>query len=199
MDNERVGTWTDSEDASVYGGNLLRGDTVRLRRLREDDLSQLDEWWADPQWSGLQQLLVRPRPDGATADMFRKWSVNTSPGDVGFSICDLLSDELIGHGTLLGAQLPIRAASLALMLAPGHIGRGYGTDAVKTLVRYGFLEMGLNRIELRVWGYNSRARRAYAKAGFREEGIRREVAFHDGTYHDEVIMSVLRSEWEASR
>ncbi|HEY0260817.1 MAG TPA: GNAT family protein, partial [Lacisediminihabitans sp.] len=96
-------------------------------------------------------------------------------------------------------QLPVRAATLALMIGPDHHGKGYGTDVVRTLTRYGFLEMGLNRIEIRVWAFNSRARRVYHRAGYREEGIRRDAVFHDGEYHDEVILSQLRREWTPSR
>ncbi|HEY0259197.1 MAG TPA: GNAT family N-acetyltransferase, partial [Lacisediminihabitans sp.] len=142
--------WIDSQQANEYGSGLLAGEAVRLRGLQEADLPLLDTWWADPRWSALQQVLVRPRPERATADMFRDWSVNTSAGSVGFSVCAIESGELIGHATLSGAQLPVRAATLALMIGPDHHGKGYGTDVVRTLTRYGFLEMGLNRIEIRV-------------------------------------------------
>ncbi|WP_345372551.1 GNAT family N-acetyltransferase [Frondihabitans cladoniiphilus] len=142
---------------------------------------------------------MRPRPEGAAAEMFREWSANTGPGSVGFSVCSLATDELVGHATLYGAALPWRAGTLAILLGPDFTDRGLGTDAVRTLVRYGFLEMALNQIELRVWAFNARARRAYAKAGFVEEGVRRQVVFHDGEFHDEVIMAVLAAEWRAAQ
>lgn len=37
----------------------------------------------------------------------------------------------------------------------------------------------------------------YERAGFREEGRRREVVFLDGAWHDEIVMGLLRSEWAA--
>lgn len=63
------------------------------------------------------------------------------------------------------------------------------------MVRYGFEEMGLNRIGLGVWAYNDRAIATYRKIGFVDEGRRRQVVFHAGRFHDEVLMSLLRSEW----
>ncbi len=57
--------------------------------------------------------------------------------------------------------------------------------------------MGLNRIEIQVHAFNDRARAVYRKAGYVEEGVRREAVFHDGRFHDEVIMSALARDWPA--
>lgn len=187
------------EDAAAYGAGILRGDKVRFRALSENDLPTLDKWWALPEWAILQQATIKPRPEGATADMFRQWSTNTTAGSAGFSIEALGSGTFIGHVTLYGASMPERAATLAIIIAPEETGKGYGTDAVKTAINYGFLQMGLNRIELRTWAFNKRARNAYSNAGFTEEGRLREVVYFNGTHHDAVVMGILRSEWEARR
>ena len=73
--------------------------------------------------------------------------------------------------------------------------KGYGSDAVATLVRFGFEEMNLNRIELRVFDFNERAQASYRKCGFVEEGRMRQSHYADGAYCDVVVMSVLRDEW----
>jgi len=52
-------------------------------------------------------------------------------------------------------------------------------------------------VQLEVWAFNERALRCYRAAGFTEEGRRRQVTFHDGRWHDEVLMSVLQPEWAA--
>ncbi|CEA08291.1 Putative ribosomal N-acetyltransferase YdaF [Arthrobacter saudimassiliensis] len=186
------------EDARVYGASLLAGARVRLRALADTDLPALAAWWADPAASALQTATVRPRPEGSFEQMFRQWSGNGDPGSVGFSIEARDTGQLIGHVTLYGAALPERAATLAIILGTEHSGQGYGPDAVRTAVGYGFRQMGLNRIELRTWAFNTRARRAYESAGFKEEGRRRQAAFFDGRFHDEVIMAVLRDEWAAA-
>jgi RimJ/RimL family protein N-acetyltransferase len=186
----------DTETALEFGEALLLGDQVRLRPLLESDLPVLEAWWEDPKWQPLQQLTVRPRPAGSSVEMFRRWSSNDGHGAAGFSIEARETGEFVGHITLFGASLPVREATLAIIVGPDHVGHGIGTDAVRTMVRYGFLVMGLNRIELRTFAYNSRARRAYARAGFVEEGIRREAVFVAGGFTDEVIMSVLRADWD---
>ena len=188
----------DPESAQAYGRDLLTGDLVRLRPLEDRDLAHLERWWGDPEWQVFQQLTVRPQPDGAAADLFRRWSTNDSGTGAGFSIEAVATGELIGHVTLWGVALPSRGATLGIIVGPTHVGRGYGTDAVRVAARYGFRSMGVHRIGLSVAGFNARGRRAYEKAGFQVEGVRRESAFIDGAWSDEVLMGLLRQDFEAS-
>ena len=71
-----------------------------------------------------------------------------------------------------GAQPKDRYATLGIALGREYIGRGYGTDAMRVIVSYGFREMGLHRIQLGVAPFNPAGIRAYEKAGFvHDEGI----------------------------
>jgi RimJ/RimL family protein N-acetyltransferase len=67
------------------------------------------------------------------------------------------------------------------------------------LLRHCFETLNLNRVFLRVYGGNARARRSYQKAGFVEEGCMRQALYRDGRYDDVYIMSVLRSEWNSRK
>ena len=69
---------------------------------------------------------------------------------------------------------------------------GYGTDAVRTLVAWGFSTLNLNRVFLRVYADNPRGIRCYEKVGFQLEGRLRQDNFHDGAYRDTLVMAVLR-------
>lgn len=189
----------DVDAAQAYGRDLLVGELVRLRALDERDLPHLERWWGDPEWQAFQQLTVRPQPDGPAQDLFRRWSTNDSGSSVGFSIEARSSGEFVGHVTLWGIALPARSATLGIIIGPNHVGQGFGTDAVRVAARYGFDSMGVHRIGLSVAAFNTRARAAYEKAGFQVEGIRRESAFVDGAWADEVQMGMLRSDLEAAR
>jgi len=100
---------------------------------------------------------------------------------------------------LWGAQAKDRCATLGIALGREYIGRGYGTDATPVIVGYAFREMGLHRIQLSVAPFNPAGIRAYQKAGFVEEGRRRQAVLHDGRWYDDVLMSVLDHEWAARR
>ena len=78
-------------------------------------------------------------------------------------------------------------------------GKGYGTDAMHTILRYAFTELGLHRVTLGVFEYNQRAIRSYEKAGFKLEGRERQRLRRDGELADILIMGVLREEWLASQ
>jgi RimJ/RimL family protein N-acetyltransferase len=73
--------------------------------------------------------------------------------------------------------------------------QGLGSDALRALVRFGFEQMNLHRIYLRVFDGNERAIHLYEKAGFRPEGRWRQAEFRHGRYHDLQWMSMLRDEW----
>jgi RimJ/RimL family protein N-acetyltransferase len=66
---------------------------------------------------------------------------------------------------------------------------------MRLLLRHGFGTLNLNRIFLHVDVDNKGGIRAYQKAGFIQEACLREADFRDGKYFDELIMSVLHSEW----
>ena len=187
--------WTDPKSAQTYGRELLQGERVRLRPLHEDDLAELERWWNDPVETVLQSNKVLPRPDGWASGLIRAWSSNDKSSGGGFSIESLAEKRLVGHLSLSGADVTTRCADFAIIIGAEHQGRGFGSEAIRMALRYGFDEMGLHRIQLAVWAYNERAIGAYAKAGFREEGHRREVVFHDGMFHDEVLMAILEQEW----
>jgi RimJ/RimL family protein N-acetyltransferase len=192
----RVSALDDADGARAYGASILRGEKVYLRELRDDDLPLLVKWWNDPQAAALQTLVVRPQPESTIVEKFRAWSANQESTRAWFTIVAQEDDGLVGSISLFCAQAPTRAATLAISIGPEHWSRGLGTDALWVMVRYGFQELGLNRIGLGVWAFNDRAIAAYRKAGFVEEGRRRQMTFHAGRFHDEVLMRILRTEWD---
>ncbi len=78
-------------------------------------------------------------------------------------------------------------------------GKGYGTDAMRLAVQYGFLELNLRRISLGLHAYNERALKSYQKVGFQLEGRMRGEGLKDGVRFDSLWMGILREEWLASQ
>jgi RimJ/RimL family protein N-acetyltransferase len=190
---------TDVSDAFGYGDSLLVGERVRLRGVREDDLPRLAWWEMDPGRMATQSNWVIPPSEAAARERILKWSANQED-DTSFAI-ETLGDpaELVGNVGLWGARPKDRCATLGIALGREHIGRGYGTDAVRVIVGYGFREIGLHRIQLEVAPFNPAGIRAYEKAGFTEEGRLRESVLHDGRWYDQVLLSILDHEWAARR
>ena len=188
---------TEMSGAFDYGDSILVGQRVRLRGVRDDDLPALARWEMDAGRMVTQSTLVLPPSEAVAKERILKWSANDKD-DIGFAI-ETLDDPpvLVGHVGLWGARPKDRCATLGIALGREYVGRGYGTDAVRVLVGYGFREMGLHRIQLVVAPFNPAGIRAYEKAGFVEEGRQRESVLHDGRWYDEVLMSILDREWAA--
>jgi aminoglycoside 6'-N-acetyltransferase len=88
-----------------------------------------------------------------------------------------------------------RHASIDIYLAARFQGRGAGTEAVGLLVSYLFGERGHHRITIDPAAGNEPAIRCYAKVGFRPVGIMRQYERgSDGTFHDGLLMDLLRGE-----
>ena len=75
---------------------------------------------------------------------------------------------------------------------PSAWNRGFGKDAIQTLVRFAFDEMNLVKLRINVFDYNERAKHVLESHGFIQEGRLRKDFYRDGTYHDLVILSVFR-------
>ncbi|ALD64132.1 GNAT family N-acetyltransferase [Glutamicibacter soli] len=189
----------NTENAQDYGINLLISEHIRLRELQDDDLPILTQWWNSPEFMALQGNLVLPHPGTEAAELFKGRSLNRGTTD-GVGLCITLPDDtLIGHTALYNYNAPARSAELMIMIGGSNVGQGYGTMATKMIIDFGFREMGLNRIGLSVWAYNERALRTFNRAGFREEGRERQAGFHDGQFHDRIIMGLLASEYFGPR
>jgi len=74
--------------------------------------------------------------------------------------------------------------------------KGYGTDAMKVVLRYAFEELNLHRVSLNVFEYNQRAIHSYEKVGFVVEGCERQFLRREGKRWDMIYMGILRADWE---
>jgi RimJ/RimL family protein N-acetyltransferase len=185
----------DQDEAYAYADAVLVGERVRLRATRDADLPLLAAWMTDPAIRITQSRSMLPNSETVAREFIAGWSTNKG-SDAGFSI-ETLADEpgLVGHIGLFGAEVKDRCGTIGIFLGRPFLGRGYGTDAVRVIVGYGFRELSLHRIQLDVSAFNPRGIAAYRKAGFVEEGRRREAVRHEGRWYDEVTMSILANEW----
>lgn len=74
------------------------------------------------------------------------------------------------------------------------LGKGYGAEAGILMVEYAFKELHLHKIMLKVFSYNTRARKNYQKAGFIEEGILKDEVYRNGNYYDIIYMAKIYTE-----
>jgi len=108
----------------------------------------------------------------------------------------LLDNVLIGHISIHDIDHFNRTAFFGIIIGEKeHRGKGYGTEAVRLILNYGFKTLNLNNIMLSVHEDNHAAKTCYKKIGFKEAGRRREWVFKDGKYIDKIYMDILAREF----
>jgi len=115
-----------------------------------------------------------------------------------FAIIDEQTDLLIGNCGLFSIDQINRHATVGLFIGDAaNRGKGFGTEALKLLLDFGFNILNLHNIMLNVFDFNQAGIKCYQKVGFKEIGRRREVKIVGGKKYDEVFMDILSSEFES--
>ena len=179
--------------------SLLRGEMVRLAAENpEADSEAMAAWSRDPEL--LRMFDTRPArhwtPRGMTEITLELQGQNDQVNEFPFVIRRLADDQLLGMASLDVESWRNRDAWVAIAIGErANWSQGYGSDAMRLLLRYAFAELSLARVSLVVFSYNERAQRSYLKVGFKEEGRQRERIRRGDQRYDMIFMSVLRDEW----
>jgi RimJ/RimL family protein N-acetyltransferase len=180
-----------TSESSESGRSLLRGDKVFLRGVSEADLDDFLVWRNDPE-------LKRFTGPGPFVPVARNAAVSDDSNTVQFAVCRRDTSALIGWIALSSISWSNRCAALGVYIGdPSARGGGFGSAAIGELLRYGFDELNLHRIELEVVDYNQPAIAAYERLGFVLEGRKREFAERDGRRYDLLVYGLLAAEWRS--
>jgi diamine N-acetyltransferase len=178
---------------------MLLGDRVRLRSIEREDVPTFVRWFNDPE---VRQYLAMYAPMSKAQE--ERWFEThlEAKDEFMFAIEARTEDTWVHIGNVGLHRIAWKNRNAVLGIALGekaYWGQGYGTDAVRTMLRFAFHELNLHRVELDVYDLNPRAIRCYEKAGFRREGTRRQALFRDGHYYDVHLMAVLQEEFLSIR
>jgi RimJ/RimL family protein N-acetyltransferase len=174
----------------------IYGEKIILRDFRSEDISGMRSWCNDPNVTRfLGSRYTAPIPWEQTEAELNRF-LNGDAGGYNLVVADRESGKYLGQVALFMIDNLSRKAELAIVLAPDSLEKGYGGEALKLLLSFGFGQVNLNRIHLSVNAYNHRANHVYEKAGFVREGVLRQDRYIDVHYEDVVIMSILREEYD---
>ena len=176
---------------------MIYGDRIRLRAPERDDLPRFVSWLNDPEVrAGLWMVL--PMSMAEEENWFEevlKRPPETHPMTIEIEETDGWIP--IGNLGIFEIHKTAHNAEMGIMIGnKAYWNKGFGTKAIKLLLKHCFNTLNLHRVFLRVFANNPRAIRCYEKVGFVHEGRMREAVFQGGAYHDMLIMGVLRDEWK---
>lgn len=172
---------------------------LTLRALEPEDCDVLESWISSAdalwQWSGpwdfrwpLDHRHLRRDLAGAGAGERRRL----------FAAVDDGGGVLVGHA-MLTIQPEHRLGVIGrVLIDPARRGRGLGVALMREVVRVGFERLGLHRLQLAVYDYNTAAIAAYQRAGFVIEGRLRNSTLGSGGYWNSYVMALLEDEYRAA-
>jgi RimJ/RimL family protein N-acetyltransferase len=177
---------------------LIRHGSVFLRPAEREDLPRFVAWLGDARTS--RTLAIRGPISLAMEEGWFERLLEVQGRDTWhFVICRADDARPLGAIGLHDVDSINGGAMLGIFIGdPADTGRGYGSDAIRALVSFGFGELRLERIWLDVYASNDGARRVYERAGFVLEGTLRHALYRDGAFQDLDRMSILREEWAAA-
>jgi RimJ/RimL family protein N-acetyltransferase len=116
-----------------------------------------------------------------------------------FFIIEKNTDKMIGTIGLHKVNFIHRTSTLGIFIGEEDAhNKGYGKEAIRLILDYGFNYLNLNNINLDVLEFNKRAIECYRKCGFKEYGRRRKSNFTNGKYYDRISMDILKEEFTGS-
>lgn len=173
----------------------LVGEKIFLRPITVDDAAGMFAALSDEEgmrFTGTQASFTFEQVEA----FCKKVSVADDRADYAITLKDDPESKYIGEVVLNEIDEENRSADFRIaMKGKAYFGKGYGSEATRLIVDYGFKTLKLHRIELEVFDFNPRAQHVYEKAGFMKEGIKRDVLFWEGKYQSAIVMSILEDEW----
>jgi RimJ/RimL family protein N-acetyltransferase len=182
---------------SIGGHSIvLVGERVALRPFGEESMRSLRRWYADPEVTRLSRHRQQPVSEDEFDEVIAR---RVGRAEVlAFAIYERVErdlERLVGSCTLATLDQENGSASFHIVIGePDARGRGIGVAATQLAADFAFRELGLHRLSLRVFSFNTAAIRCYERVGFREEGRAREAIMRDGRRWDEIQMGLLASD-----
>jgi len=176
---------------------MIKNLRISLRHVTESDLPTLAKVAGDPAARG------EFNPSKITSPQ----AIRKRFDDNGFSsedfeqllICNE-AEDVIGDEVHFQAKCYSKAREIGwIIYDPANRNRGYATEAVTALVDYLFKSFPINRIECSAATQNHASIRLAEKCGLIREGVLRGLVFVGGVYLDDVVLSILRSDWEQKK
>jgi [ribosomal protein S5]-alanine N-acetyltransferase len=178
---------------------FLESSRIYLRALEERDLDgPWFQWLNDPEVCRYNSHATFPNTATEMRDFFE--STRRSRDAVVLAMVWKETDEHIGNLSLQRINWIDRTADLAILLGDRRFWKtGVSTEACRLLVEYGFIRLGLERIQCGTTDDNVGMQKLALRVGMSQEGVRRQAVYKNGKRRDLFEYGILRDEFLARR
>lgn len=175
------------------GTQTIKTERLLLRKILPDDAEMVYKWMSDPEvckyecWEPHQSVdysrgYIIHVMGGYASDQTYQWGIQ-------------LGDELIGSVSIVNVNDYHSKALMGYCLNKAYWSNGYTTEAVKAVLHFMFIEVGLNRIEATHSINNVASGRVLAKSGMTLEGHAKEYYFCNSGLQDSDLYAITRSDY----
>jgi len=173
----------------------LETERLVLRPLEESDEADLYPIFNDPEVT--QNLLIRhPYPRERMLPWIRERIVAYRHRErYVFAMVLRHSSEVAGICGLVAVNWEHMNAELVYWLGRPHWNKGYVTEAARSMIRFGFEDLGFERISVGCFARNSASARVIEKLGFQPEGCARHEFLKDGEYLDALHFGMISGDY----
>jgi RimJ/RimL family protein N-acetyltransferase len=174
---------------------IFRGKLVTLRPLSLKDAPRFCRWLDDPE---ITNFLLRHGQPAPKLKEEQEWIKERAKKKDEFHLAiDANDGEHIGIVSLMKIDYYNKNAVYGIFIGnKKYWGQGCGTEAGRLMISYGFRNLKLHHIVLSYIAYNIRGFKSYKKIGFKPEGRLRQQIFRNNYWHDDMMMGILREEWQ---
>ncbi|WP_202882291.1 GNAT family N-acetyltransferase [Candidatus Manganitrophus noduliformans] len=178
---------------------FLEGKRIYLREVRPSDVNErYYRWMNDPEITRFLESRFAPN----AIENLRDYVAGKLGDRDNLFLAIVLKEEdrHIGNIKLGPIQWIHRLADIGLLIGEKDCwGKGYATEAIQLVSDYAFNVLNLHKVAAGCYGPNEGSARAFQKAGFVVEGVRKEQFYSNGSYVDDILLGLIRPDWNQGK
>ena len=177
---------------------FLSGEQIYLKPFSRTDIPIWHSWFNSQELTEHMNKGAYPNTEEAQEEFFQRLS--KSKNDVQLAIALKTNDSLVGIVSIHNIDWLHRRGDVSIFVADtAHWGKGIATEAISLIVRHAFTKLNLHRLTSGMSSLNVGSRKSFENNGFIIEGTLRKHFFYQDSYVDELVMGLLREDWEQSQ
>jgi RimJ/RimL family protein N-acetyltransferase len=171
---------------------FLEGENIYLNPIKSDDVQSVMKFMNNENI----RILARSRRNVMNESNTKTMIENMQKNEEAFIIYKKINDEKIGYALIMDRDEYNREAMIGLSIEDKqNRGKGFGGNAIKLLLKHGFINLNLESVYLGVYEYNVSAIKIYEKIGFKHVGNRRNAKIIGNKKYNEIIMDMVSDEY----
>jgi len=183
------------EKPSFEKKKILEGEKIRLEKCKKAHMEVLYTLINSPKVHSRLTNQIKSKEEFKTYFRFlhNQWEMNR---DYSYTILFNRENLILGQISLYNLHFIHDRGEVGLWIGYPYWRHGYGLEALKLILEYGFSDLHLNRIQAHIFTDNIASIKLFEKAGFQKEGVRRQYVFKNTQYLDVFSYALLKEDFE---